>query len=58
MMTQLSNGGYKVTPTLFKTQEPKPLDEKLIYDSDDLKIIMESLFCRQINMEVHPIGQD
>ena len=44
MMTQLSNGGYKVTPTLFKTQEPKPLDEKLIYDSDDLKIIMESLF--------------
>ncbi len=44
MMTQLSNGGYKVTSTLFKTEEPKILNEKIIFDSDDLKLIMDSLF--------------
>ena len=44
MMTQLSNGGYKVTPTIFKSDEPKIIEERLISDPDDLKIIMDALF--------------
>ena len=44
MMTQLSNGGYKVTPTIFKSDKPKIIEERIISDPDDLKIIMDALF--------------
>jgi penicillin-binding protein 2 len=44
MMTQLSNGGYKVSPTIFKSDKPKIIDERIISDPDDLKIIMDALF--------------
>ena len=45
MMTQVSNGGYKVTQKFLKSDEP--IGERLISDPDDLKIIMDALFIHQ-----------
>ena len=55
MMTQLSNGGYKVTPTIFKSDKPKIIEERLISDPDDLKIIMDALFLQLTNSVEHLI---